>query len=250
MSRISIRFYQELGDFLPARRRGVRFETEFPPGCTAKAVIESLGVPHTEVDLILANGESVGFAFRLSDGDDLSVYPVFESWDIKGFSRTRPEPLRRAAFVCDVHLGKLSALLRLFGFDTAYANDLDDDELVAVSRAEKRTILTRDRGLLKRRDVTHGYCVRHAAAREQISEVFLRFDLKRLAEPFSRCISCNARLERVRKDLVLSRIPPLVAKLYDVFSQCPSCGRVFWRGSHWERMKKLADEVLGGEVVK
>jgi uncharacterized protein with PIN domain len=249
MSRISIRFYKELGDFLPPRRRGVRFEVEFPTGCTAKAVIESLGVPHTEVDLILANGESVGFPFRLSNGDRLTVYPVFESWDIGELSRTRPQPLRNVRFACDVHLGKLATLLRLFGFDAAYGNDLDDDELQAISRAQRRIILTRDRGLLKRKTVTHGYCVRHTAPRKQLSEVFLRFDLKRLARPFSRCMACNTVLERVEKSGIESLLPPLVAKLYNEFSRCPTCGRIFWRGTHWERMKMLADEVLGRGVV-
>ncbi len=249
MPRISIRFYQELNDFLPPHRRGVRFDAEFPAGCTAKAIIESLGVPHTEVDLILANGESVGFPFRLSDADRLTIYPVFESWDIQGLSRTRPEPLRTVKFVCDVHLGKLAALLRLFGLDASYANNSSDDEILAVSREERRIILTRDRGLLKRRAVTHGYCVRDSRPRDQLSEIFNRFDLKRLARPFSRCMACNAGLERVEKDSVASLLPPLVVKLYDEFSKCPACGRVFWRGTHWERMKKLADEVLGNGVV-
>ena len=246
MGRISIRFYQELNDFLPPDRKKTRFETGFPPGCTVKALVEDLGVPHTEVDLILADGRSVGFSHRLGDGERLSVYPVFESWDISGLTRVRPRPLRSLSFVCDVHLGKLAGLLRLFGFDASYGNDLDDEELLALSLHQGRILLTRDRGLLKRRELTHGYCVRSARPKEQLQEVLRRFDCAGAARPFSRCISCNTALERVEKSTVLDMLPPVVASRYDVFSRCPACMRVFWRGTHWERMNELAREVLGG----
>jgi len=242
---ISIRFYQELNDFLPPHMR-TEFQTEFAAGCTVKALIEDLGVPHTEVDLILADGKSVGFSHRLSDGERLSVYPVFESWDIGRLTKVRPRPLRVTRFICDVHLGKLSSLLRLFGFDSEYGNDLDDEELLAISLARGRIILTRDRGLLKRREATHGYCVRSTRPKVQVKEVMRRFDLAGQVQPFSLCITCNEKLVRVPKTEILSLIPPLVADRYEVFSRCPHCARIFWRGTHWERMKKFADEVLGG----
>ncbi len=245
MPSISIRFYQELNDFLPPGMR-TEFQAEFASGCTAKAIIEDLGVPHTEVDLILADGDSVGFSHRLSDGERLSVYPVFESWDIGGLTKVRPQPLRVTRFICDVHLGKLKSLLRLFGFDSEYANDLGDEEMLAISLAQGRIILTRDRGLLKRREVTHGYFVRSTMPKEQVREVMRRFDLAGRVKPFSLCISCNEELVPAPKTEIVSIIPPLVAERYDVFSRCPKCGRVFWRGTHWERMKKFADEALGG----
>ena len=146
-------------------------------GCTAKALIEDLGVPHTEVDLIIANGRSVGFEYRLNDADLLSVYPMFESWDIGGLSRVRAAPLRETRFALDVHLGKLARLLRMVGFDAQYSNTIADEELARLARREKRIILSRDRGLLKRRTVTHGYLVRSAAPRRQLAEVLRRFDL-------------------------------------------------------------------------
>jgi uncharacterized protein with PIN domain len=249
MAKISIRFYEELNDLLPSSRRKLSFDVEFREGCTAKAIIEDLGVPHTEVDLILANGESVGFSYRLQDGDRLSVYPAFESWDIAGLTKVRPEPLRHPRFVCDVHLGKLAGMLRLFGFDALYDNGFDDEELEAVSRSDGRIILTRDRGLLKRRYVVHGFLIRTTRPRDQLAEVFRRFDLSRLAKPFSRCIACNEPLVRASKESVLAELPPLVGMLYDEFSRCPACRRVFWRGTHWERLKRLASEVLGRDVV-
>jgi uncharacterized protein with PIN domain len=249
MHRISIRFYEELNDFLPASRRKIPFEAEVREGSTVKSLIEDLGVPHTEVDLILANGVSVDFSYRPAEGDSLSVYPVFESFDVAGLTRLRPEPLRVIRFVCDVHLGKLASLLRLLGFDAWYENDRSDEELLAISRAERRILLTRDRGLLKRRELTHGYCIRSTRPRDQLTEVISRFSLRGLVTPFSRCIACNTLLQRVDKESVVTLIPPLVAELYREFARCPSCLRVFWKGTHWERLKRLADEVLGGDVV-
>ena len=216
-----------------------------PPGSTTKALIENLGVPHTEIDLILVDSESVDFSRQLADGDLVSVYPMFESWDISAVSRVRSLPLRRTRFIADVHLGKLARLLRMTGFDTAWANDLSDDDIVRAARREERIILSRDRGLLKRRLVTHGCCVRSSAPREQLAEVIRRFDLARQVQLFSRCMSCNAPLARVTRLSVLDALPPAVAETCTEFSRCPGCGKVFWRGSHWESMKKLAAEVLG-----
>lgn len=245
MCMVTVRFYEELNQFLPIEWRKCPFSVDAPPGSTTKALIENLGVPHTEVDLILVNGESVDFSRRLSEGDRLSVYPVFESWDIGTVSRVRSVPLREIKFVADVHLGRLARLLRMMGFDTAYGNDLADDMIVSAARAEKRIVLSRDRGLLKRRAVTHGYLVRSLAPREQLAEVLSRFDLAGSVRMFGRCMSCNEALARVSRISVLDHLPPAVAETCTEFSRCPGCGRVFWRGTHWEGMKKLAADVLG-----
>ncbi|HEY9593811.1 MAG TPA: Mut7-C RNAse domain-containing protein [Spirochaetia bacterium] len=241
---VTVRFYEELNDFLPPRMRGRPSTVTCAEGSTTKALIEDLGVPHTEVDLILANGESVDFHYRLSDGDMLSVYPMFESWDITGLSRVRPQPLRVPRFALDVHLGKLARLLRMMGFDAAYDNAAEDEALVAQARRENRTVLTRDRGILKRRRVTHGYYVRSLEPLEQLTEVMRRFDLGPLATPFARCMRCNVPLERIDVEEARPAVPPVVAKIYHEFSRCPSCGRAFWRGTHWERMKKITAAAL------
>jgi uncharacterized protein with PIN domain len=246
MPSVTIRFYEELNDFLPENRRKQPSVVECASGCTAKAIIEDMGVPHTEVDLILAQGRSVGFEYRLRDGDVLSVYPVFESWDMSGLSLVRALPLREPRFVLDVHLGKLARLLRMLGFDARYENDSSDEELVLTARNEKRIILTRDRGLLKRRTVTHGYLLRSLVPREQLAEVLRRFDLGGRIHMFSLCIVCNVPILRVDKASVVALLPPVVAASYADFSRCPRCRRVFWRGTHWESMKKLAAEVLAG----
>ncbi|MCX7040212.1 MAG: twitching motility protein PilT [Spirochaetes bacterium] len=254
MPSVTIRFYEELNDFLPApHRRKLPFVVRFPPGCTVKAAIEDLGVPHTEVDLVLIDGQSVDFAHLLRDGQRISVYPVFESLDIAGLTKVRPEPLREMRFVADVHLGTLAGLLRMFGFDALFAKDRGDEDIARLSREQSRIVLTRDRGLLKRRIVTHGCLVRSLVPREQLSEVFARFDLRGPALRatggstgiFSRCMSCNEPLVRVEKSAALPLVPPRVAEAYEVFSRCPGCGKLYWRGTHWEKMRRLAEEVLG-----
>jgi len=240
MPSATVRFYEELNAFLPAEKRKMPLPVEIPEGCTVKALIEDLGVPHTEVDLVLANGESVDFAYRPAEGDRISVYPRFESWDISSISRVRPVPLREVRFVLDVHLGRLARLLRMFGFDSLYRNFLQDQELVRLARLEKRIVLTRDRGLLKRRSVTHGYLVRSLVPHDQLGEVVRRFDLTAQVRLGSRCVECNVGLQRVPREDVLSRVPPAVGRDYAEFSTCPVCGRVFWRGSHWRKMVELA----------
>jgi uncharacterized protein len=245
MPLVTARFYEELNQFLPVERRKCPFSVDVPPRSTTKAVIESLGVPHTEVDLILVNGESVDFSRQLNEGDRLSVYPVFESWDIGSLSRVRAAPLREIRFAADVHLGRLARLLRMMGFDSSYGNDLSDDEIVGAARAQRRIVLSRDRGLLKRRAVTHGYLVRSLNPREQLGEVVTRFDLAAQVHMFGRCMSCNEALVRVSRMSVLDRLPSAVAETCSEFSRCPRCGKAFWKGSHWDSMKKLAAEVLG-----
>ena len=244
MCQAGFRFYAELNDFLPPGRKQVAFTHHFKGRVSIKDMIESLGVPHTEVDLILINGASVDFSYLVRDGDRISVYPVFESFDITPLVHLRPKPLRDPRFVLDIHLGKLAAYLRMLGFDALYRNDYADDELARISSRERRTLLTKDRGLLKRNLVTHGYCVRETNPREQVIEVLRRFDLYRLIAPFRRCIRCNGWLEPVPKDEIMHRLPPQTGQYYDDFRMCQSCGQLYWKGSHYQRMQQLIEYVL------
>jgi uncharacterized protein with PIN domain len=228
MPRAQFRFYAELNDFLPPERRFVPFDYDFLDVATVKDRVESFGVPHTEIDLILANGEPVDFNYRVQDGDRISVYPVFEAFDIAPVNRLRPEPLRDPRFVLDVHLGRLARYMRMLGFDAAWQAGATDPELARISKEEHRILLTRDVGLLKRGAVTHGYWVRETAPRLQIAEVVSRFDLVRRAAPFTRCMHCN---------LPLSRVTGLLHR-------CAACGRVFWQGSHYDRMQRLIDGIM------
>ncbi len=240
----TFRFYEELNDFLPLSQRKVAFAHAWRGPESIKHLIESIGVPHTEVDLILVNGTSVDFSYQPCDGDQISVYPVFESIDISSVTHLRPHPLREPRFVVDGHLGRLAAYLRLLGFDTWWQIAADDSTLATVSHDERRILLTRDRGLLKRCLVTHGYCVRSLLPRAQLREVIERFDLGQSLQPFTRCLVCNGHLQPVAGEAFTSQVSPKTLCHYHAFWQCDQCGKVYWQGSHYRRMRALLDDVL------
>lgn len=243
MAQVLLRFYEELNDFLPEKLRKVEFTHPFEGRRSSKDVVESLGVPHTEIEVILVNGESVGFDHIVEDGDRVSVYPMFEALDVTPLLRLRERPLRDPRFALDVPLGTLTRYLRLCGFDCWYRNDADDELIASVAVAQKRVLVTRDRVLLKRRVITRGYFVRAHRPREQLLEVCSRLDLAALIRPFTLCIRCNGALRTVEKVQVLDRLEPLTRLYFDEFHECVSCGRVYWRGSHVRRMESLIDWV-------
>jgi uncharacterized protein with PIN domain len=240
----TFRFYEELNDFLAPVRRGREFSVPCARAATTKHMIEALGVPHTEVELILLNGDSVGFDALLLDGDRVAVYPTFEAFDVTPLLQLRDEPLRVTRFVADAHLGGLAHLLRMMGFDTLYDNAYADDEIERVAIAEHRIVLSRDRELLKRRGITHGMYVRALHSPQQLREVFQRLQLARCARPFTRCLHCNGALAAIAQADALPRVPPRVAAHHERFSACTQCERVYWEGSHWRRMRALIDDVL------
>lgn len=238
------RFYEELNDFLPAdkKKQDIRYEFTGHPGI--KDAIEALGIPHPEVEVILVNGKSVDFDYQLQHKDRVSVYPVFESLDIRSLVRLRPQPMRNPRFVLDVHLGKLAANLRLLGFDALYRNDYSDPEIIHISVRDHRVILTRDRGILKTGAVTHGYCLRSDDPDEQTREVLSRFDLYDSVRLFIRCVKCNGVITPVDKKEIGDQIPKKAAKYYDNFRQCQTCGQVYWKGSHFSRIQKKIQRLL------
>jgi uncharacterized protein len=244
MSRVCLRFYAELNDFLLPALRGTGICHDFERRTSIKDMIESFGVPHTEVEVILVNGRSVDFSYIVQDGDRISVYPVFESVDITPLLRLRPEPLRRPKFILDSNLGRLARYLRLLGLDCLYRNDYLDAEVARIASEQQRTVLTRDRTLLQRRIITHGYFVRSQQPREQAREVLARFDLYRQVAPFSRCTRCNGALKDVDKQAVSERLEPKTRKYYDNFRICSQCGQIFWQGSHHVRMQGLVAALL------
>ena len=240
----TFRFYEELNDFLAPERRCGEFSAPCARAATTKHMIGALGVPHTEVELILVNGESAGFDRLLRDGDRVAVYPKFEALDITPLLRVREWPLRLTHFVADAHLGGLARLLRMAGFDTLYRNDYMDNDIADISVKEGRIVLTRDRELLKQRSITHGCYVHALKPAQQFREIVNRLDLARSMRPFRLCINCNVPLRAVDKALIFERLPPSVQENYERFTTCDLCGRVFWQGSHWKRMQALLDESL------
>jgi len=234
------RFYEELNDFLPEALRKRAFAHAFDGTPGVKDVIESLGVPHAEIDLILVDGNSVRFAHRLRGGERIAVYPVFERFDVRPIYRLRPRPLRRTRFVADVHLGALARRLRLLGFDTLYERHCGDVRLAGLSSRERRILLTRDVGLLKRSIVTRGHWVRATDPQRQLEEVVRAFSVERDLEPFTRCMVCNGELRPIERAAVAGRVPPRVYARFRRFMECVGCGRIYWRGSHFERLERLA----------
>jgi uncharacterized protein with PIN domain len=245
-----LRFYEELNDFLAVERRKTSFAVEIDRARSVKDAIESVGVPHTEIDLILVDGKSVDFTHLLRGGERVAVYPMFEALDIAPVVRLRPLPLRDPRFVVDVNLGKLARHLRMAGFDTLWANSWDDDEIARIAALQKRTILTRDKGLLRRRDVDRGYFVRATQSEAQLAEAIRALQLEGLLAPFTRCRECNAPLEDVAKEAVLDRIPEKVRGFYERFKRCPGCDRVYWEGTHFARMKEMLKKTVSGTVFE
>ena len=244
---ITIRFYEELNDFLPPEKRKVAFQHVYEKPRSIKDLIENIGIPHTEVDLILVNGQSVDFNYPVQEGDHISVYPVFESLDISPpispLRHCQPAPLRTTRFVLDVHLGRLAAYLRMLGFDTLYRNDYDDPTLADISADEHRILLTCDLRLLMRKQITHGYFVRARQPQQQILEILSRFDLYINQRPFTRCMHCNGKTHEVNKQDIEKQLLPKTKKYYDEFYQCEDCGKIYWQGSHYLKMQEMINNI-------
>ncbi len=240
------RFYEELNEHLPEDIRKKEFSYEFTGRPSVKNSIQAIGIPHSEVDLILVDGEAVDFSYQMQGGEKISVYPVFESLDISPLVRLRPKPLRESHFIVDVNLGKLALKLRLLGFDTLFRNDFEDDEIVETALREKRIILTRDKGILKQNAVTHGYFLRNDDPKKQLKELVERLQLQNSFEPLTRCTVCNSMLQKTDKQQLESQLPSDTLRYYNEFWQCTGCKKLFWKGSHFRHIQKLVEELKTG----
>ena len=235
----TVRFYAELNNFLP---KPARFRERSVPVCeggTVRTLLASQGVPLDEVDLVLVNGASVGVDQPLRDADRVSVYPVFESFDIGSLQRLRAVPLRVPRFVLDVHLGRLAIFLRMLGVDARYDRSWSDEELKSISQSEHRVLLSRDRALIASPELTRAYLIRPQDPEEQVRQVIDRFQLKECVRPFTRCLRCNTILEEVAPTAIAGWLPEGVRDSYNQFWQCSSCARIFWRGSQYHRMRAV-----------
>jgi hypothetical protein len=196
-----------------------------------KHLIESLGVPHVEVGRMESKGCEVEFSYKLKEGDRIAVFPAHYGDSI--------EP----KFVVDGHLGRLAAYLRMLGFDTNYKAQIEDFQLMTVAVTESRILLSRDRRLLMHKSLRVGYCPRSLNSQDQLREILVKFDLWEKFNPFTRCIHCNGILQSVKKQEVLKNLLPLTKKYFEEFSICQDCRQVYWKGSHYERMCKLIDQL-------
>ena len=243
MKTVTVRARGSLRDFLSRAARDADVALPFSPRQNAKDAFESAGIPHVEVDLLLVNGVSVSFQHVLSAGDLVEVFPL--GHPSEHVSHVRPEPYE-ARFLVDENSARLAAFLRLLGFDATANSAWHDAELAARSASEKRILLTRDIGLLKRSIVEHGYYLRSDKTREQLLEVIERFALWPQRAPFTRCMSCNGLLAAIGKEPARGLVPEETFSIFEEFFKCGNCGKVYWKGSHYERMQAWLEEIETG----
>lgn len=248
MTQAYFRFYAELNDLLPIDRRQTMIVYRLKGPVAVKHPIEALGVPHTEVDLILVNGALVGFSYLVGEGDRIDVYPSGSGIDLESPRHLRPELPYPPRFVVDGHLGQLTTYLRLLGFDALYQNDFQDEELAQIASSEERVLLTRDVRLLMRKHIVHGYWLRSKEPKEQIKEVLRRFRLKSIVTPWHRCLRCNGRLRKIAKHEIENRLEPLTKKYYHEFHICQDCNQIYWKGSHYLSLRHFIEEIAGEPV--
>ena len=246
--KVRLWFHGDLNIFLRSRAGDAVIERPLAEKTSIKDIIESCGVPHPEVDLILVDDQTVGFGHTLASNAKVDVFPVHEHDTVCTDKRLQTVGISR--FVADGHLGSLTRNLRLLGFDVTYPKNADDRQLLGVMARENRALLTRDRRLLMHGIVQHGYYPRSQNADEQTIEVVRRFDLSELIAPFTRCLRCNAPLEEAAKADVIDKLEPLTKIYYDQFRRCPDCKQIYWPGSHFPKLQKRIEEIRGRVRVK
>lgn len=248
---IKFRFYAYLNDFIKVD--SVKNLELIDERCylhhyrgrqTIKDRIESIGIPHPEVALILKNGSAVNFSYLVQPGDFFAVYPYFYNFELTAENMLLKEYPGKPSFILDVHLGRLARYLRRFNFDTAYRNDYGDQEIADQAEKEKRIILSRDLGLLMRKKVKWAKFIWNDDPKKQLKEVFERFNLAEYYEgEESRCVNCNSKLIEVDKEEIIDRLEPKTKKYYEDFRYCPQCDKIYWRGSHYRKTEELLSKL-------
>ena len=198
MYNITIRFHDELNFFVTNEKKGETINCSFKGKRSIKDLIESLRVPHVEVDFIIINDISRDFSYLVKDGDRINVYPDVKRLEEIKSTGLIPVQESNITFILDVHLRKLCKRLRLFGFDTDYEENRDDRELSLISQEEGRILLTRYRQLLMHRNLSRGMYIRNTDPEKQLLEIFDRLDLRDFCRPFSRCIKCNGLMTKLK----------------------------------------------------
>ena len=248
MNTATMRFIGDLNDLLaPAQRMEAFRQPTYDGSQTVKHLIEAQGVPHTEVGWIIVNGRSVSFSHRVQPEDHVIVYPIGLEPELRPLIELRPPWPNPIRFLLDNHLGRLARMLRLLGLNTLYYNnELDDEQLAQKAHDEDSVLLTRDRGLLKRSLVVHGYCLRTTDSTEQLRAVLERFDLTGQLQPWTRCLRCNGLLKSTPKEAILEQLEPRTRRYYDDFYVCADCGQIYWQGSHFPDLDRFVQSVWPG----
>jgi uncharacterized protein with PIN domain len=238
MSKAHFLFHGRLNDFLFRTQKERQIIVDFEGRQSIKHLVESLGVPHPEIGQIQVNGLDAMLGSITQDGAQVEVFPIENGCLV--------EP----RFLLDCHLGRLTAHLRMLGFDCLYQNDYEDSNMAEIVQREGRILLTRDRRLLMRKAILHGYCLRSLNSLEQLAEVIQRFELIEKIQPFHRCLRCNHPLKAVDKDMILDHLEPMTRQYFDTFHICPACEQIYWKGSHYDQMQSLIEQIKTGGVDK
>ncbi len=243
MMRVEILFRGELAQLLTRPSRDGLINYVLKRRASIKDVVESLGVPHTEVYSILVGSEPATLDQLIAPGGTVSVGPAALPVDVTRPTRLRPDPLPGLRFVVDENVGRLAGLLRMLGFDATYDRTWPDALIADLARDEGRVVLSRDRALLKRSGIVYGRLVRAVRPWDQLAEVLGFFGVERPPALFKRCIRCNGELEVVDKKKIIDRLEPKTRKYFNEFNMCASCGQIYWRGSHFEKMVRFLEEL-------
>jgi uncharacterized protein with PIN domain len=240
---VCISVHADLHFFLQASTRGRTVEKRFGHATSLKDLVESLGIPHTEIGRLFRNGQDAAFSDRIREGDRIDVCAIDQKKPLR--ESLQPVPDEGTGFIADIHLGRMARRLRLLGFDTAWFTGRNDSELLEEMEAQKRILLTRDRRLLMNGRVRFGCCVRSGTVEEQVREVIRRFRLSGRQKPFSRCLACNTLLQSRTKEAVDALLEPKTRLYFKSFQACPGCCRVYWEGSHVPELRAFIEQVLG-----
>jgi hypothetical protein len=244
MRTIHLRCYEELNEFLPIKKRKVEFPHSVAVQTSVKDLIESFNIPHTQVQMIMVNGEQQDFSYNIHDNDRVSVYPFFHSFDINSVSKIHHQLPDTIRFLVDQHLGSLARYLRILGIDTAYNEDLSAHELVEKANFEDRILITKNHSILKWNELKFGYFVYADDLASQLKELVLQFKLRDHIFLFSRCLECNTPLNPIEKGQIKHRLPPKVQEKHDSFSHCQHCDKIYWKGTHYQRMQQKIENIL------
>lgn len=214
-----------------------------------KDVLEAFGVPHTEIGHITCNGATVGFSHLVQDDQEFVIKPVPVPWSLNSADTLRPAFQGKLRFLVDGNVGRLARYLRMAGFDTLYDPIWTETDLLRILQDETRILLTRNLDLLKRKQIVFGRCIRSSNPVMQLREVFALFSLRSLDDRLmTRCLQCNELLQPVPKQDILTRLEPLTIRYFDEFKICPTCDKIYWHGSHADKMMALLAET--GSITK
>jgi len=243
MYRVSLHFYNELNKFLPQEKRDTDFEFQFTSRRSVKDLIESFGIPHTEIDVIFVNDTSVDFSYIVQDGDNIKTYPASETLNSETIKHLKPR-FETIKFLVDIHLNKLARYLRLLGLDAICEKNLTSERLIEKALDENRILVTRSRNLLRTKEITLGVLIKEDIPEKQLEEIFHRYDFSPHCNPFTRCMECNTILQPIEKEKIIDRLPPKVKVAYQSFTICTNCDKIYWQGTHIEKLNELIERII------